>query len=64
MNFQDISLINGYHAHVYFELETLEFAKALCEETGKLFSVTVRSNTPKARGTSSKLELSASIWEK
>ena len=41
MNFQDISLINGYHAHVYFNTETLEFAKALCEETGKLFSVTV-----------------------
>ncbi len=41
MNFQDISLIKGYHAHVYFDESTLEQAKALCEEAGKLFQVTV-----------------------
>ena len=41
MNLQDISLIKGYHAHVYFDESTLEQAKALCEEAGKQFSVTV-----------------------
>ncbi len=41
MNFQDISLIKGYHAHVYFDESTLEQAKMLCEEAGKQFSVTV-----------------------
>lgn len=41
MDFQDLSLIRGYHAHVYFDAETIEFAKTLCEEAGKLFLVTV-----------------------
>ncbi len=41
MNFQDISLIKGYHAHVYFDESTFEQAKALCEEAGKLFPVKV-----------------------
>jgi DOPA 4,5-dioxygenase len=41
MEFQDISSIQGYHAHVYFEEATVEQAKALCEEAGKLFHVTV-----------------------
>ncbi len=41
MNFQDISLIKGYHVHVYFDETTLEQAKVLCEEAGKLFPVTV-----------------------
>ncbi len=41
MEFQDISLIKGYHAHVYFDEATFEQAKALCEEAGKLFQVTV-----------------------
>ena len=39
MEFQDLSLIRGYHVHVYFDAETIEFAKTLCEEAGKLFSV-------------------------
>lgn len=30
MEFQDISLITGYHAHVYFDESTVEQAKALC----------------------------------
>ncbi len=41
MEFQDISLIKGYHAHVYFDESTVEKAQALCEEAGKRFSVTV-----------------------
>ncbi|AFZ38179.1 Dopa 45-dioxygenase (plasmid) [Stanieria cyanosphaera PCC 7437] len=41
MEFQDISLIKGYHAHIYFDEATVELAKALCEEAGKLFGVTV-----------------------
>ncbi len=41
MEFQDISLIKGYHAHVYFDEAAFEQAKALCEEADKLFQVTV-----------------------
>ncbi len=41
MEFQDISLIKGDHAHVYFDEAAFEQAKALCEEAGKLFQVTV-----------------------
>ena len=41
MEFQDISLIQGYHAHVYFDDLTFEQAKALCEEAGQRFQVTV-----------------------
>jgi DOPA 4,5-dioxygenase len=41
MEFQDISLINGYHAHVYFDESTLNQATVLCEEAGKQFSVQV-----------------------
>jgi aromatic ring-cleaving dioxygenase len=41
MEFQDISLIKGYHVHVYFDESTFDVAKALCEEAGRLFQVTV-----------------------
>ena len=41
MQFQDISLIKGYHAHVYFDEDTFERAKTLCEEAGKQFQVPV-----------------------
>jgi aromatic ring-cleaving dioxygenase len=41
MDFQDISLINGYHVHVYFDESTLEQAKSLCEEAEKRFQVSV-----------------------
>ncbi len=41
MKFQDTNLIKGYHAHVYFDEATFEQAKALCEEAGQRFSVTV-----------------------
>lgn len=41
MNFQDISSIKKYHAHVYFDEYTVEQAKALCEEAGKKFKVVV-----------------------
>ncbi len=41
MEFQDISLIKGYHAHVYFDESTVDLAKTLCEEAGKKFNVVV-----------------------
>ena len=41
IKFQDINLITGYHAHVYFDESTCDRATALCEEAGKLFSVRV-----------------------
>ncbi|AFY58912.1 aromatic ring-cleaving dioxygenase [Rivularia sp. PCC 7116] len=41
MEFQDISLVKGYHAHVYFDDSSCEQAIALCEEAGKQFSVKV-----------------------
>ena len=31
----------GYHAHVYFERETLEFATSLCEQAGELFGLKI-----------------------
>jgi len=31
----------AYHAHVYFESETVEFATHLCEQAGNLFGVKV-----------------------
>jgi DOPA 4,5-dioxygenase len=30
-----------YHAHVYFDQETLDFATSLCEEAGKQFNIGV-----------------------
>ncbi len=41
MEFQDISLIKGYHAHIYFDESTLEQAKILCDEAGKQFPIKV-----------------------
>ena len=41
MEFQDISSIEKYHAHVYFDESTVEQALALCEEAGKRFSAIV-----------------------
>lgn len=41
MKFQDISTIENYHAHAYFDESTIEQAKELCEEAGKRFGVTV-----------------------
>ena len=41
MEFQDISLIKGYHVHVYYDKTTFDRAKILCEEAGKQFKVTV-----------------------
>ncbi|MCD9147631.1 DOPA 4,5-dioxygenase family protein [Pseudophaeobacter flagellatus] len=34
-----IETIRGYHAHVYFEAESLETAKALCTKAAELFGV-------------------------
>jgi DOPA 4,5-dioxygenase len=31
----------AYHAHVYFDAETMAQARALCEEAGRLFKVSV-----------------------
>ena len=41
MEFKDISLIKGYHAHVYFDESTVEQAQSLCEEAGRRFNVKV-----------------------
>ncbi len=30
-----------YHAHVYFDQQTITFAAALCEEAGRLFNVDI-----------------------
>jgi len=36
-----INVHRAYHAHVYFEKETVEFASDLCHKAGDLFTVTV-----------------------
>lgn len=41
MEFQKLSLIKGYHAHLYFEESTFEQAQVLAQEVGKRFQVTV-----------------------
>ena len=41
MTFQDISLIKGYHAHIYYDASSFEQAKTLCENAGTLFQVSV-----------------------
>lgn len=41
MEFQEISSIEKYHAHVYFDESSVGRAKALCEEAGKKFSAQV-----------------------
>ncbi|QCI10010.1 4,5-dioxygenase [Pseudomonas putida] len=33
--------IKGYHAHVYYDANTLEQARELCEEAARLFPVTM-----------------------
>lgn len=41
MKFQDISSIERYHAHVYFDESTVDRAQLLCEAAGAKFNVTV-----------------------
>lgn len=41
MEFKDISKIEKYHAHVYFDESSAERARALCEEAGKRFGAIV-----------------------
>ncbi|MGD1918589.1 MAG: DOPA 4,5-dioxygenase family protein [Pleurocapsa sp.] len=41
MKFKDISSIEKYHAHVYFDESTIEQAQLLCEEAGNSFRVIV-----------------------
>lgn len=41
---------DNYHAHVYFEQETLTFAKNLCEKSGELFGLAVGRVHQKAIG--------------
>ncbi|OUS29208.1 4,5-dioxygenase [Gammaproteobacteria bacterium 45_16_T64] len=36
-----INIHKGYHAHVYFDRDTLEFASNLCEEAGSLFGLKI-----------------------
>jgi aromatic ring-cleaving dioxygenase len=36
-----VNLHKGYHAHVYFDSETIEQASSLCVQAGELFSLKV-----------------------
>ena len=36
-----INVHKNYHAHVYYEQETLEFASNLCKKAGELFNLKV-----------------------
>ena len=36
-----VNVHKGYHAHVYFDGETLEFASSLCQQAGKLFGLKI-----------------------
>ena len=36
-----LNIHKNYHAHVYFEEQTLQFAKDLCHNAGKLFNLDV-----------------------
>ena len=36
-----VNIHDYYHAHVYFEQETIELAQDLCKKTGDLFSLKV-----------------------
>lgn len=36
-----LNIHNAYHAHVYFDADTVARARALCEEAGRLFRVAV-----------------------
>ena len=36
-----INIHEHYHAHVYFDSQTLQFAGNLCEQAGKLFALKV-----------------------
>ena len=46
MEFQDISSIEKYHAHIYFDESTVPRAKALCEEAGKKVFSPSRTDAP------------------
>jgi DOPA 4,5-dioxygenase len=35
----DVAKINGYHAHVYFDTNTIDQARALCSEAARQFGV-------------------------
>ena len=36
-----INIHDAYHAHVYFDSETLNLASSLCEQAGKLFGLKI-----------------------
>ncbi len=38
---KNISIINGYHAHIYFDHDTVDQARALCQAAGESFGVGV-----------------------
>ncbi len=33
--------ITGYHAHIYFDADTVDLATRICQQAGELFTVTV-----------------------
>lgn len=36
-----VNIHKGYHAHVYFDQETLDFASELCKEAGEKFGLRI-----------------------
>ena len=45
-----VNIHDYYHAHVYFDEQTVEFAKSLCKEAGDLFRLKVGRVHQKAIG--------------
>ncbi len=41
MNFTDNDVIHGYHAHVYYDADSIDAARTLCQEAGRRFALTV-----------------------
>ena len=50
-------IIQGYHAHVYFDAATLEQARALCEQAREKFALEMGRSTRKTGGAASNVEL-------
>jgi aromatic ring-cleaving dioxygenase len=45
-----VNIHPAYHAHVYFDADTVDRARALCQEAGRLFKVSVGRVHEKAIG--------------
>ncbi len=54
--------IHGYHPHVYFNAQTLDRARALCEAETEKFACAYAQCSPEAGRAASGLELSVGFW--